>query len=268
MTQRLLITLVLLIGLATSVVAQKARRTTARKAQPSPPAEKSPGSYKQLTEAATQARNNLITATENYQASLEKLLAIYGAEEKRATELVEKRRKLLDLGVIARREVTESEEKLAEAGKKSEEVRHQIGTTNQLMAEAIAAEEDAKKAPEPGAPAAGRLRSNLVMVRYVGFSSWSLTEAGKVQAFFLGKFGRDLPVSAFGQTATHDQLGFDHRQAMDVAVHPDSAEGRALLAWLQSLGIPFIAFRAPVAGSATGVHIHIGPPSHRLSTKM
>ncbi len=268
MSQRLLIILVLLIGLAPAVVAQKARRKTARVAQPSPPAEKPAVSYKQLTEAATQARNNLITATENYQASLEKLLVLYGDEEKRAAELVEKRRKLLDLGVIARREVVESEQKLAEARKKTEEVRGQIGTTNQLMAEAIVAEEDAKKVTAPGTQTPGVFRPNLVMVRYAGFSSWSLADAGKVQAFFLGKFGRELPISAFGQTATHEQLGFDHRQAMDVAVHPDSAEGRALLAYLQSLGIPFIAFRAPVAGSATGVHIHIGPPSHRLSTKL
>jgi hypothetical protein len=51
---------------------------------------------------------------------------------------------------------------------------------------------------------------------------------------------------------------------MDVAVHPDSAEGAALMSYLRSQGIPFIAFRQAVAGSATGAHIHIGYPSHRI----
>jgi hypothetical protein len=50
-----------------------------------------------------------------------------------------------------------------------------------------------------------------------------------------------------------------------VAVHPDTDEGRALTAWLQSRGVPFIAFRSPVPGSATGAHVHVGEPSPRLS---
>jgi hypothetical protein len=74
-----------------------------------------------------------------------------------------------------------------------------------------------------------------------------------------------MPISAFGQTAVHDQLGFDHRNAMDVAVSPDSAEGQALMGYLRSAGIPFIAFRYAVRGSATGAHIHVGYPSHRIS---
>ena len=76
-----------------------------------------------------------------------------------------------------------------------------------------------------------------------------------------------MPVSAYGQTDVHDRMGFAHHGAIDVALHPDSAEGRALMAHLQSLGIPFLAFRAAVAGSATGAHIHIGPPSHRLGSR-
>jgi hypothetical protein len=51
---------------------------------------------------------------------------------------------------------------------------------------------------------------------------------------------------------------------MDVAVQPDSPEGEALMAYLRSQGIPFIAFRHAVPGSATGAHIHIGRPSHRI----
>jgi len=63
---------------------------------------------------------------------------------------------------------------------------------------------------------------------------------------------------------TLDILGYDHRNAVDVALHPDSAEGKALINHLQNQGIPFLAFRAAVPGVATGPHIHIGNPSHRI----
>lgn len=81
--------------------------------------------------------------------------------------------------------------------------------------------------------------------------------------FFASRFGRVLPVSAFGQTALHGRLGFDHRNAFDVAVHPDSPEGRALIAYLRSRNIPYITFRSAVRGIATGPHIHVGNPSPR-----
>jgi hypothetical protein len=71
-------------------------------------------------------------------------------------------------------------------------------------------------------------------------------------------------VSALGQTATHDRLGFDHRNAVDVALHPDSREGRALLDHLRSRGFPFLAFRGPLPGASTGAHVHVGGPSPRI----
>jgi hypothetical protein len=72
-------------------------------------------------------------------------------------------------------------------------------------------------------------------------------------------------VSALGQTATHDRMRFDHRDAIDVALHPDSPEGKALIDHLRRSGIPFIAFRNAAAGASTGAHIHIGRPSHRIA---
>jgi hypothetical protein len=68
-----------------------------------------------------------------------------------------------------------------------------------------------------------------------------------------------------GQSSTHDDMGFDHRDAIDVAVRPDSEEGRGLMAYLRKAGIPFIAFRNKVRGMATGAHIHIGRPSLRIA---
>jgi hypothetical protein len=59
-------------------------------------------------------------------------------------------------------------------------------------------------------------------------------------------------------------MGFDHRNALDVAVHPDSSEGRALIDHLRTTGIPSIAASGRVPGSASGAHIHVGQPSPRV----
>jgi len=92
---------------------------------------------------------------------------------------------------------------------------------------------------------------------------WSLADSKKVENFFFTKFGRPLPTSAFGQSYIHDRWGLDHRQGLDVGLHPDSLEGIALVNFLRAEKIPFLVFRHAISGVATGPHIHIGPPSQR-----
>ena len=92
---------------------------------------------------------------------------------------------------------------------------------------------------------------------------WSLADSKKVEKFFFTKFGRPLPTSAFGQSHIHNRWGLDHRQGMDVGLHPDSQEGIALVDFLQAEKIPFLVFRHAISGVATGPHIHIGRPSRR-----
>ena len=92
---------------------------------------------------------------------------------------------------------------------------------------------------------------------------WRLSEAEKVKTFFFVKFNKPLPLSAFGQSELHTRWGLDHRNAMDVGLHPDSIEGRALIGYLRAEAIPFLVFRAPIPGVATGPHIHIGNRSSR-----
>ena len=92
---------------------------------------------------------------------------------------------------------------------------------------------------------------------------WSLAEANKVKEFFLSKFNRPLPLSAFGQSDLHTRWGLDHRNGMDVNLHPDSVEGRALVEFLRAEAIPYLVFRGPIPGVATGPHIHVGNRSPR-----
>lgn len=92
---------------------------------------------------------------------------------------------------------------------------------------------------------------------------WTLAEAAKVEKFFTSKFKRPLPLTAFGQSDLHTRWGLDHRNGMDVGLHPDSVEGRALIEFLRAESIPFLVFRGPIPGVATGPHIHIGNRSSR-----
>jgi hypothetical protein len=98
-----------------------------------------------------------------------------------------------------------------------------------------------------------------------GSGKWRLADATKVEDFFLARFKRPLPLTAFGQSDLHTRWGWDHRNGMDVGLHPDSAEGRALIEFLRNESIPFLAFRGPIPGVATGPHIHIGNRSPRIS---
>jgi hypothetical protein len=233
----------------------------ATKPRPVIPPQVTEQEQKQLADTASQSRANLISASQAYRESLQRVVELQKQDEARAAELVEKRKTLLDLGVIAKKEWLEAQDALAAVHDKVVGSEKKIEEVDLLIAEVNAAEQLAKM-PQP---VPGSFRSNGVLMRYVGSSHWALSDFGKVDAFFRLKFSRPIPVSALGQTETHNRLGFDHREAIDVAIHPDSAEGQSLIAYLQGQGISFIAIRSPIPGSATGAHIHIGPGSKRIS---
>lgn len=82
-----------------------------------------------------------------------------------------------------------------------------------------------------------------------------------LQDSFFKEFRYPLPVSAFGPSETHEKMGFDHDGRVDIALHPDSPEGRWLAAQLEVHRVPFLAFRNAAPGKATGAHLHLGFPS-------
>lgn len=207
---------------------------------------------------------DLIDTTSEYRQALERVLVFRARDVDRAAARVEQRRELYARGIVSRREMEAAERGLEEARAKMEETQQQIAQADHALAEALAAvappapaEPESRPSPEPGVPA--------VVVRYRGAGAWSLADAPRLDRFFRERFGRALPVSAYGQTPVHDRLRLDHHQALDVAVHPDSQEGLALLAFLRGAGISFIAFREAMPGAATGAHIHVGAPSPRTA---
>ena len=102
------------------------------------------------------------------------------------------------------------------------------------------------------------------MERFDGDGKFTTADYLRVQSAFEQQFHEPLPVSAEGETAVHRAMGFDHRNRVDVALFPDTTEGKWLRRFLEARHIPYYAFRSMVPGKATAAHIHIGPPSTRL----
>ena len=213
------------------------------------------------TDALEQARAEMVRTAREYRASLLPLLALQTEAARRAAETAERRRPLLADGIVSRREVEESEQAAATALDLVEQTKGRLAEADRMVAEAEAPRMLANLPPLK----LGELHVGPSLIRYLGAGEWSLAMAPRIQGFFAERFGRPLPVSAFGQTSLHDRLGFDHRNALDVAVHPDTLEGQALMAWLRGQRISFLAFRSAVPGEATGAHVHVGEPSPRLA---
>ena len=227
------------------------RRTKKRPAPAQPPSELS------------KLREEYVKATNEYKASLGKLLPYYENDVKKAEANLEKSKNLLAEGLIPKKQVEENERELAVAKQKIAETNRALTSAdNQIAAvlvEAAANDEIAKNLRL----AKQSLVRTAAFTRYTGAGGWNLSESWKVQRFFSDTYSKKLPIAVFGQGAIHERWRLDHRNAMDIQLHPDGPEGRALLDFLQKNGIPYLAFRSAIPGTATGPHIHIGRPSHR-----
>ena len=206
------------------------------------------------------AQTRLVDRAREYRASLDPVLAIEEAEAARLDAQAASRRALFERGLIARREAEDSQAAAEGARAKAEATRRRMAEAEALMSETLAAIELARMPPA----SRSELVSTPTVLRYQGTAALGPEGVESLEAFFAGEFGRPLPVSALGQTSVHDRLGLDHRHAIDVALHPDSEAGRALIAYLKREHIPFLAFRGPVPGASTGAHIHIGQVSPRI----
>jgi hypothetical protein len=202
-------------------------------------------------------RADVLEKMKESHAGAQKLLALHEDEKKRVYDEYLKRRELYYQGLISRVEVAHAERALATAITRVDEDKRWLAESEIAMTEA-STRDIILALPTLGS---GGYSESAAFIRFNGATLWSLADAHKIETFFTQAFGRALPISAYGQTPTHDRLRFDHRNALDVAVHPDSSEGQSLLSYLRRAGIPFIAFRSAVAGAATGAHVHIGQPS-------
>jgi hypothetical protein len=173
----------------------------------------------------------------------------------------EMKRELYEKNLISKHDLEGSARALTAARVDAERVRDWIAEDERALTLAAQAAEESKEPPRRGAK---QDLATAAVMRFDGAASWSVDAFEKIDSFYRRQFGRPPPVSAMGQSHTHDRLGLDHRDAVDVAVRPDSAEGRALIAYLRRAGIPFIAFYGKLSSMSTGAHINICRPSSRL----
>jgi hypothetical protein len=209
-------------------------------------------------------RADVIQKMRDSRAGAEKLIALREKEVAKLTEEYGKRRQFYDQGLISKAELDQSERSLGEAIARWQDDKRWLIEQDTAITEAWMRGEQLQS---PSLAVNGYSETGS-LIRFNGDRVWSVADAPKIQKFFFQTFGRGLPISAYGQTSIHDRLQFDHRNAMDVALHPDSQEGRSLMSHLRQSRIPFIAFRNAVPGSSTGAHIHIGRPSPSLRTVM
>ncbi len=208
-------------------------------------------------------RSDYINAANEYKTSLEKLLSLYEREVKKAEDKLVTAKKLYAEGLIAKNQIDADELAVVKEKDRVAETRRQIVNADTQIAETLVeakAEEQMAKSPRL---AKGGYISTTSFIRFNGAAGWGLNDAWKVQRFFSDAFKKPLPIAVFGQGAIHDRWHLDHRNAMDVSLNPDGAEGQSLMNFLRTNGIPFSAFRQAIPGTATGPHIHIGRPSHR-----
>jgi hypothetical protein len=204
-----------------------------------------------LIERMRASRQKLRDALPYYESEIEKQSADY-----------ELKKQMYEASTASFYEVEESGRRLANTQQTKEQVERWI--TEDDIALSLTREAAEEQSEKLGPLPPGGFDRTASYIRYNGTRPWSLADTPKIAKFFLTHFGHSLPISALGQSRTHDRMSLDHRGAVDVPISPDSVEGRGLMAYLQRNRIPFIAFRRRVPSMSTGAHIHIGPPSPAL----
>jgi hypothetical protein len=246
------LSLLILLTISCVIPAYAQKKTPKQKTAPAP-----------VQSEVSKLRDQYVSATKEYKASLQKLLSLYEQSVKKAEQRHEKSQKLFSDGLISKHDLEDSEQAVADAKLKVTTVEQQIAGADTQIAEALVEVDAERQLAKLGSARRGAFVKTASFIRYNGAGHWLLSQASTVEAFFQQTFKRPLPIAVFGQGAIHNQWRLDHRNAMDISLNPDGPEGQALINFLQSQGIPFSAFRTAIPGVATGPHIHIGMPSHR-----
>ncbi|MGH7333025.1 MAG: hypothetical protein ACREKS_09840 [Candidatus Rokuibacteriota bacterium] len=214
-----------------------------------------------VQEVLAEARTQLLDSIRAYRVSLERLMVLQDKAAARAEQEASGRLILLARGMVSRREAEESAHAATASRERLEQTRERLAETDAILAETLAAIELARSAPASVEEVVARTPR---AIGATGNTDLTAPLISGLDQFFRQRFARALPVSARGQTLVHDRLGLDHHHAVDVTVHPDSAEGQALIEQLRLLRVPFLAFRSVLPGSSTGAHLHIGRASRKL----
>jgi hypothetical protein len=184
------------------------------------------------------------------------LLAAAQRRLDRQTAIVSERQRLLAMGIISKAEMSSVDTELETRRHVLDLARDRIRSV-EIQQQMAQEEQSLERALESGT-------SRKAMVKFDGSGHFDKGDFVAIAGEFEQQFHYPLPVTARGQTLTHQSLGLDHRGKIDVGLNPEEPEGIWLRHFLEDRQIPYIAFRAAVPGAATAPHIHLGTGSSRI----
>jgi hypothetical protein len=208
--------LIALCAVWSSAAEPNKRRPTlnvARQRDPATADMKLVATRKMLIERKRASREHLRNSLSLYEELLQTQTADY-----------ELKKELYQWDLISKAELENSERAMSNTRLEIEQIRQWIAEDDValLLTEEAAQEELARLPPLP----LGGYDETTTLIRYNGPANWSLAGVQKVATFYRARFGRALPISAMGQSATHDRMGLDHREALDIAVQPERGRPR------------------------------------------
>src|SRR5215510_2206368 len=119
-------------------------------------------------------RDEYIKATQDYKASLQKLLGIYQENLKRVEERREQVQKLFADGLVSKHEVEQVDTAVADARLKVTSTEQQIAGADTQIANALIEIETEKQMAKLGAMRKGSIFRTASFIRFVGAGSWVL----------------------------------------------------------------------------------------------
>src|SRR6185436_2660601 len=174
------------VSLGADAKQKKPVRST-RSAQVTPSQNKLAATRAQLIECTNLSRQNLRDSLPQYESELQNQVADY-----------EMKKKLYEENAISPLDVDKSEQRLAETRQAMAQIQQRISEDDIALAlTPEAAEEESERLAELSLEGYDETASYIC---YNGAGPWSLADTKKIAKFFLARFGRALPISAFGQT--------------------------------------------------------------------
>ncbi|MGH9969090.1 MAG: hypothetical protein ACREBG_14985 [Pyrinomonadaceae bacterium] len=147
-------------------------------------------------------QEEFIKVTKEYKGHLERLLAIYERNVGTAEGRLVQSQELYKQGLISKKQLTESETLVATAKERVSEAQRQMANADTQIANTLVevqAELQLSKTPLRK----GTLLNTTSYIRYTGAGVWSLSDAWKVQRFFIDAFKKQLHIGVFLQCAFH-----------------------------------------------------------------
>src|SRR5262249_48640961 len=148
--------------------------TVAQKKKPKTSPAKSTAPAEPAQSDLAKLREQYVKTTQEYKASLQRLLALYEDSLKKAEDKRDQAQKLFADGLMSRREVEQAESLVTSARLKVTETQTQISGADTQIAQALVEVEGEKQIAKLGPIGRGSTIRTTSFIRYNGVGAWAL----------------------------------------------------------------------------------------------